>query len=130
MNRTMKAIGLYRYLPIDHEESLLDLEVEKPKPTGRDVLVQVKAIAVNPVDYKVRSPKDKVEEQPRILGWDVSGIVEEVGEDCKLFQPGDKVYYAGDLTRPGEIVSFISWMKELQVKSRTLWILQKPLPYR
>ncbi|WP_339177136.1 zinc-binding alcohol dehydrogenase family protein [Oceanobacillus sp. FSL W7-1293] len=101
MNRTMKAIGLYRYLPIDHEESLLDLEVEKPKPTGRDVLVQVKAIAVNPVDYKVRSPKDKVEEQPRILGWDVSGIVEEVGEDCKLFQPGDKVYYAGDLTRPG-----------------------------
>ncbi|MCT1905489.1 zinc-binding alcohol dehydrogenase family protein [Oceanobacillus sojae] len=101
MNQTMKAIGLYRYLPIDHEESLLDLEVEKPKPTGRDILVQVKAIAVNPVDYKVRSPKDKVEENPRILGWDVSGIVEAVGEDCKLFQPGDEVYYAGDLTRPG-----------------------------
>ncbi len=77
MNQTMKAIGLYRYLPIDHEESLLDLEVEKPKPTGRDILVQVKAIAVNPVDYKVRLPKDKVEEQPRILGWDVSGVVEE-----------------------------------------------------
>ncbi|MFA9458826.1 zinc-binding alcohol dehydrogenase family protein [Halalkalibacter sp. AB-rgal2] len=101
MSQTMKAIGLYRYLPIDNSESLLDLEVEKPKPTGRDMLVQVKAIAVNPVDYKVRSPKDKVEQNPKILGWDVSGIVKEVGEDCTLFKPGDEVYYAGDFTRPG-----------------------------
>lgn len=101
MSQTMKAIGLYRYLPIDNSESLIDLVLEKPKATGRDILVQVKAIAVNPVDYKVRSPKGKVEENPKILGWDVSGIVEEVGEDCTLFQPGDEVYYAGDFTRQG-----------------------------
>lgn len=98
---TMKAVGLYRYLPIDHSESLLDLQLEKPSARGRDLLVRVKAVAVNPVDYKVRSPKEKVEETPKILGWDVAGIVEEVGPDCTLFQPGDEVYYAGDITRQG-----------------------------
>ncbi|WP_224724640.1 zinc-binding alcohol dehydrogenase family protein [Paenibacillus vietnamensis] len=98
---TMKAVGLYRYLPIDQPESLLDVEVEKPSATGRDLLVRVKAIAVNPVDYKVRSPKAKVEEKARILGWDVAGVVEETGPECTLFQPGDEVYYAGDITRPG-----------------------------
>ncbi|OME76633.1 alcohol dehydrogenase catalytic domain-containing protein, partial [Paenibacillus lautus] len=67
----------------------------------RDLLVRVKAVAVNPVDYKVRSPKEKVENNPKILGWDVAGIVEEVGPDCTLFQPGDEVYYAGDITRQG-----------------------------
>lgn len=97
----MKAVGLYRYLPIDHSESLLDLQLEKPSARGRDLLVRVKAVAVNPVDYKVRSPKEKVEETPKILGWDVAGIVEEVGPDCTLFQPGDEVYYAGDITRQG-----------------------------
>ncbi|PAQ16326.1 NADPH:quinone reductase [Bacillaceae bacterium SAOS 7] len=97
----MKAVGLHQYLPIEHPESLLDLKVGKPHATGRDLLVRVKAIAVNPVDYKVRSPKEKVEANPKILGWDVTGIVEEVGENCTLFQPGDAVYYAGDITRQG-----------------------------
>jgi len=97
----MKAVGLYQYLPIENPESLLDLKIKKPNAKGRDLLVRVKAIAVNPVDYKVRLPKDKVEQTPRILGWDVAGIVEEVGPDCTLFQPGDEVYYAGDLTRQG-----------------------------
>lgn len=101
MMEKMKAVGLYQYLPIDHTESLLDLQVEKPAPAGRDLLVRVKAIAVNPVDYKVRSPKEKREETPKILGWDVAGIVEEVGPDSTLFQPGDEVYYAGDITRQG-----------------------------
>ncbi|OME76857.1 NADPH:quinone reductase, partial [Paenibacillus lautus] len=58
---TIKAVGLYRYLPIENSESLLDLQLEKPSATGRDLLVRVKAVAVNPVDYKVRSPKEKVE---------------------------------------------------------------------
>lgn len=98
---TMKAVGLYRYLPIDHPESLLDLQLEKPRVTGRDLLVRVKAVGVNPVDYKVRSPKEKVEHAPKILGWDVAGVVEQVGADCTLFQPGDEVYYAGDITRSG-----------------------------
>ncbi|SFS90761.1 zinc-binding alcohol dehydrogenase family protein [Marininema halotolerans] len=97
----MKAVGFYRYLPIEDPESLLDLKIEKPRPKGRDVLVRVNAIAVNPVDYKVRSPKEKVEKSPKILGWDVAGVIEEVGPDTTLFKPGDAVYYAGDITRPG-----------------------------
>ncbi|WP_036132465.1 zinc-binding alcohol dehydrogenase family protein [Lysinibacillus sphaericus] len=97
----MKAVGLYQYLPINHPQSLVDLHIEKPSTSGRDLLVRVKAVAVNPVDYKVRSPKDKKEESPKILGWDVAGIVEEVGPHCTLFKAGDEVYYAGDITRQG-----------------------------
>jgi NADPH:quinone reductase len=99
--QTMKAVGLHRYLPIEDPASLLDLKIEKPVAAGRDLLVRVKAVAVNPVDYKVRSPKEKVEENPKVLGWDVAGIVEEAGPDCTLFRPGDEVYYAGDITRQG-----------------------------
>ncbi|WLR46633.1 zinc-binding alcohol dehydrogenase family protein [Halobacillus litoralis] len=97
----MKAVGLYEHLPIDHQDSLLDLEVEKPKAHNRDLLVRVKAVGVNPVDYKIRASNGEKEEEPKILGWDVSGIVEEVGPDSTLFQPGDEVYYAGDITRQG-----------------------------
>src|SRR5687767_11087339 len=97
----MKAIGLYRYLPIDHPESLLDLEVPAPAASGHDLLVAVQAISVNPVDYKMRAPKDQVETTPRILGWDVAGVVQAVGADVTLFKPGDAVYYAGARLRQG-----------------------------
>lgn len=97
----MKAIGITRYLPIVDPQSLIDVDLPKPMPTGRDILVQVKAVAVNPVDTKVRSPKDKVEPTPRVIGYDASGVVAAVGPDVTLFQPGDEVYYAGDITRPG-----------------------------
>lgn len=98
---TMKAVGLTRYLPIENPASLVDVVVEKPRATGRDILVKVIAISVNPVDTKVRAPKDRVEEVPKILGWDVAGIVEEVGPDCSLFRPGDEVFYAGSIARQG-----------------------------
>ena len=97
----MKAVGLTRYLPIDHPESLMDIELPVPKASGQDLLVRVHAIAVNPVDTKVRKPKDKVESAPKILGWDAAGEVVEVGPDCTLFKTGDKVFYAGDITRAG-----------------------------
>ena len=98
---TMRAVGLYRYLPVDHPESLLDLEVEIPVATRHDLLVEVKAVSVNPVDYKMRSPKDQVETTPRILGWDVAGTVRGVGADVSLFKRGDAVYYAGARMRQG-----------------------------
>ncbi|MEK6243692.1 MAG: zinc-binding alcohol dehydrogenase family protein [Pseudomonadota bacterium] len=97
----MKAVGLYKYLPIDHPESLLDLEVEAPVAAGHDLLVGVKAISVNPVDYKRKAPKDLVETTPKILGWDATGIVEAVGPEVTLFKPGDPVSYAGSVVRPG-----------------------------
>ena len=97
----MKAVALTRYLPISDPESLIDVELPSPVATGRDLLVRVHAIAVNPVDTKVRKPKDKVEATPKILGWDAAGEVVEAGPDCTLFKPGDKVFYAGDITRSG-----------------------------
>lgn len=97
----MKAVGLYKYLPIDAPDSLVDVEIDKPCPQDRELLVEVKAIAVNPVDTKMRAPQDKVEESPRILGWDTSGVVVDVGADASLFKVGDEVFYAGSFVQPG-----------------------------
>lgn len=80
---------------VDH--TFKDLELPKPSPTGRDLLVKVEAVSVNPVDYKQR----KQASASKILGWDAAGIVESTGKDCSLFKAGDAVYYAGDVTRPG-----------------------------
>jgi NADPH2:quinone reductase len=102
----MKAVGLYKYLPIDHPEALLDLELDTPVAAGHDLLVGVKAISVNPVDYKRKAPRDLVETAPKILGWDASGIVEAVGPEVTLFKPGDAVYYAGSVIRQGANCEF------------------------
>lgn len=97
----MKAVALTKYLPISDPESLIDVELPSLVATGRDLLVRVHAIAVNPVDTKVRKPKDKIETTPQVLGWDAAGEVVETGRDCALFKSGDKVFYAGDITRSG-----------------------------
>lgn len=97
----MKAVGLTRYLPIDDPQSLVDVEIATPVPEGHDLLVKVAAISVNPVDAKVRAPKDKVEPATRVLGWDAAGTVAAVGPDVTLFKVGDPVFYAGSITRPG-----------------------------
>jgi NADPH:quinone reductase len=102
----MKAVAFTRYLPISNPESFLDVDLPQPVPTGRDLLVEVHAVAVNPVDTKVRSPKDKIEATPRVIGWDASGVVRAVGPDVTLFKAGDPVYYAGDITRPGSNAQF------------------------
>ncbi|GBF74895.1 NADPH:quinone reductase [Paenibacillus sp. 598K] len=99
--KMMKAVGLKRYLPIEDPESLLDIELPVPAPEGHDLLVEVKAVSVNPVDTKVRAPKDKVETDYRILGYDAAGVVTAVGDQVTLFKPGDEVYYAGSILRPG-----------------------------
>lgn len=102
----MKAVALTHYLPIEDPNAFLDVELPRPTPRGRDLLVAVKAVSINPVDTKVRSPKDKVEDTPRVIGWDASGVVESVGPDVTLFKPGDEVYYAGDITRSGSNAEF------------------------
>jgi NADPH:quinone reductase len=102
----MKAVGLTRYLPINDPQSLVDLELPKPTASGHDLLVRVEAVSVNPVDAKVRSPKPQEESQPKVLGYDAAGVVEAVGEHVTLFQPGDEVYYAGDITRSGTNAQF------------------------
>ena len=99
----MKAIGLKQSLPINEEESFIAFETEIPKPEGQDLLIKVQANSVNPVDYKIRlnAAKDQVLDSPKIIGWDAVGIVEAVGEGGSLFNVGDAVFYAGDLTRSG-----------------------------
>lgn len=103
----MKAVALTRYLPIDDPQSLVDVEIPKPDaPAGHDLLIRIEAVSVNPVDTKVRSPKPQVEAQPKVLGYDAAGVVEAVGENVTRFKPGDAVYYAGDITRPGSDAEF------------------------
>jgi NADPH2:quinone reductase len=106
----MKAVGLYKHLPIEDPQSLVDLGIQEPShPTGHDLLVAIKAISVNPLDAKVRRgtiPPLENENAPRILGWDAAGEVIAVGSDCTLFDKGDAVYYAGSITRPGTNCEF------------------------
>jgi zinc-binding alcohol dehydrogenase family protein len=102
----MKAVALTHYLPISDPQSLFDTDLPTPLPTGHDLLVRVEAVSVNPVDTKVRAPKEEVEKSPRVLGWDAAGVVEAVGTDVKRFKMGDEVYYAGDITRPGSNSQF------------------------
>ncbi|MFF7064987.1 zinc-binding alcohol dehydrogenase family protein [Pseudomonas sp. NPDC008258] len=86
-------------LPIHDPQSLYDAQLPTPKPGPRDLLVEVRAIAVNPVDTKIRASRGG--EHPQILGWDAVGVVREVGPEVTLFQAGDEVYYAGAIDRPG-----------------------------
>jgi len=104
----MKAIGLKTSLPIDHPESLIEFELEKPIPGKHDLLVNVKAVSVNPVDYKVRqqSARDQTLDAPKILGWDAAGVVAQVGAQVDLFAPGDEVFYAGDINRAGSNAAY------------------------
>jgi zinc-binding alcohol dehydrogenase family protein len=97
----MKAIGVYEYRSAQDPGCFAEVELDKPEPGVRDLLVKVKAISVNPVDYKVRSSIQSPLSAPRILGWDAAGVVEQVGATVSLFQPGDEVYYAGSIKRPG-----------------------------
>lgn len=98
----MKAIGARQFLPVTDPECLVELETEKPVPGPMDLVVRVRAVAVNPVDTKIRASLGaKIQDPPRILGWDAAGVVEAVGADVSGFSFGDEVFYAGDLTRPG-----------------------------
>ena len=97
----MKAIAIYQHLPTNDPNCFAEIELDKPQAKGKDLLVRVKAVGVNPVDTKVRSSVKNKLDTPKTLGWDASGIVEEVGGDASLFQVGDEVYYAGSIIRPG-----------------------------
>lgn len=102
----MRAIGFNTPQPVTAETSLLDIELPVPEAKGRDLLVEIKAVSVNPVDSKVRASATVEAGQYRVLGYDAAGIVKTVGPDVKLFKPGDEVYYAGAINRPGTNAEF------------------------
>lgn len=97
----MKAIGYIKSLPINDPESLTDIELPQPVATGHDLLVKIRAIAVNPVDYKIRLRAPSEDGNYKVIGWDAVGEVVATGETATQFKPGEIVFYAGDLTRPG-----------------------------
>ena len=97
----MKAIAYFENLPADHPEALRDITLPEPVPGERDLLVEVRAISVNPVDVKIRANRKPRDGQPEVIGWDAAGVVRAVGSRVSLFKPGDRVWYAGALDRPG-----------------------------
>lgn len=97
----MKAIGYTDAGPISAENALIEFETETPQPGRNDLLVEVRGVSVNPVDVKVRAAVQPETPTPRILGFDAAGVVKAVGPGVTRFQPGDEVFYAGDITRPG-----------------------------
>jgi NADPH:quinone reductase len=97
----MRAVAYSAPRPITDEQSLVDIDMPVPEPTGRDLLVEIKAVSVNPVDVKVRGHRPPRNGPQTVLGYDASGIVKAAGPDVTLFKPGDEVYYAGAINRQG-----------------------------
>ncbi|WP_411994612.1 zinc-binding alcohol dehydrogenase family protein [Agarivorans sp. DSG3-1] len=97
----MKAVAYQQALAINETLSLQDIELDKPRASGKDLLIKVAAVSVNPVDTKIRANVSAETGQWKVIGWDAVGTVEQVGDQASFFKVGDKVWYAGDLTRSG-----------------------------
>ncbi|MFK0163681.1 zinc-binding alcohol dehydrogenase family protein [Rhizobium sp. NPDC090279] len=102
----MRAVAYQQPQPISAETSLIDVDLPTPEAKGRDLLIEVKAVSVNPVDVKVRANVAPAEGEYKILGWDAAGIVRAVGPDVAMFEPGDEVFYAGAINRGGSNAEF------------------------
>ncbi len=122
LNHRMKAIGARTFLPVSDPDCLIAFEAELPVPGPMDLLVRVRAVAVNPVDTKIRaSLAGQVCEPPRILGWDAAGTVESIGAEVRGFSVGDEVFYAGDLKRPGCNAEFQAVDSRLVARKPRSW---------
>ncbi len=102
----MRAVAYKTPQPISAETSLIDVELPMPEAKGHDLLVEIKAISVNPVDVKVRAHSAPPADELKVLGWDAAGIVKAVGAEVTLFRPGDEVFYSGVISRPGSNAEF------------------------
>jgi NADPH:quinone reductase len=102
----MRAVGYQDSLPIDASAALVDIELPKPEAAGRDLLVEVRAVSVNPVDTKVRRRAKAEAGGWKVLGYDAAGVVVATGPSATLFKPGDAVFYAGDINRSGTNAEF------------------------
>ena len=102
----MRAVGYQSSLPVSDAASLVDIDLPRPVTAGRDLLVSIKAVSVNPVDTKVRMRAQPAPGEWKVLGYDAAGVVEAVGSDVTRFRPGDPVFYAGAIDRPGTNAEF------------------------
>jgi NADPH:quinone reductase len=121
---------VFNSLVVYRHEALVDIELPTPTPTGRDLLVEIKAISVNPVDVKVRQSAQPEAGNWKVLGWDAAGIVTAVGSEVTLFQPGDEVFYAGAIGRPGTNAEYhLVDERIVGIKPKTLdWAAAAALP--
>ncbi len=118
----MKAIGARQFFPVGTPECLVDFITAVPVPAAQDLLVRVMAVAVNPVDTKVRKLLGDIQQDPpRVLGFDAAGIVDAVGSEVVGFSPGDAVFYAGDVTRSGSNSEFQTVDARLVAKMPGTW---------
>ena len=101
----MRAVAYLKPSPITDEQALVDITLDRPSPSGRDLLVKIEAVSVNPVDVKRRG-RDSPNGKPRVLGYDAAGVVVETGPDVRLFRVGDEVFYAGAIGRQGTNAEF------------------------
>lgn len=126
----MHAIGFQQPGGIDRDEALVNIELTTPTPTGRDILVEVKAVSVNPVDVKIRQSAKPDPGNWKVIGWDAAGIVTAVGSEITLFQPSDEVFYAGAIDRPGTNAEYhLVDERIVGVKPKTLdWAAAAALP--
>ncbi|MBY5553044.1 zinc-binding alcohol dehydrogenase family protein [Rhizobium leguminosarum] len=102
----MRAVAYKTPQPISAETSLIDVELPMPEAGGHDLLVEIKAVSVNPVDVKVRAHSAPPADELKVLGWDAAGIVKAIGANVTLFRPGDEVFYSGVISRPGSNAEF------------------------
>ncbi|AIB12094.1 Zn-dependent oxidoreductase [Azospirillum argentinense] len=102
----MRAVAFTQSLPIDAPDALIDVERPRPEPQGRDLLVKIEAVSVNPVDTKVRRNMPPAPGAMKVLGWDAAGTVVAAGPQATLFKPGDAVFYAGAIDRDGTNAEF------------------------
>ncbi|MGZ2379389.1 zinc-binding alcohol dehydrogenase family protein [Rhizobium brockwellii] len=102
----MRAVAYKTPQPISAETSLIDVDLPMPEAGGHDLLVEIKAISVNPVDVKVRAHSAPPADELKVLGWDAAGVVKAIGADVTLFKPGDEVFYSGVISRPGSNAEF------------------------
>ncbi len=117
----MKAVGYYQSLPISAPESLIDLDLPEPQAGARDLLVEVRAIAVNPVDVKLRQRRPSTDGQPQILGWDGVGVVRAIGAQVQGFAVGDRVWWAGEINRPGSYAELQAVDHRIAAHAPTRW---------
>lgn len=125
-----RAIGFQQFGSIDRPESLVDIELPTPKPEGRDILVKVEAVSVNPVDTKVRQGVAPEPGAWKVIGWDAAGIVTAIGSEVTLFKTGDEVFYAGSITRSGSNAEYhLVDERIVGIKPKTLdWAAAAALP--
>ena len=130
----MKAIAFTRPLPIEDPDSLEELGLLQPEPGPRDLLVNVRAVSVNPVDTKIRGARHQGSapdgtNKPRVLGWDAAGVVVDKGGAVSGFAVGDEVYYAGSWSGPGQTRNTKPWTSGWSDGSRNRSVSPKRLRY-